>query len=254
MRLLVLALLLLAAACEARRPDHLRFGRPSREDAVLESTGFTLGYREADEQAAWVAYALTAAELSAPSHKRRDVFVEDPRVPTGSATLSDYKGSGYDRGHLAPFADMDWSEASARESFWFSNMSPQLPDFNRGIWKDLEEWVREQAQARGAVWIVTGPVLDRPLGAIGGNAVTVPRAYYKVLYAPKPRPAMTAFLLPHAGSDQPLASFVVSVDSVEAVTGLDFFSRLPNRREARLESRVESWMDDPLPLGHQNEP
>lgn len=242
MRLFALVLLLLATACEARGPDHLRYGRPSREDAVLESTGFALGYREADEQAAWVAYALSAAELSAPSHKRRDVFVEDPRVPSGSATLSDYKGSGYDRGHLAPFADMDWSEASARESFWFSNMSPQLPDFNRGIWKDLEEWVRGQARERGTLWIVTGPVLDRPQGHIGGNEVTVPRAFYKVLYAPKPRPAMTAFLLPHAGSSSPLDDFVVSVDSVEAVTGLDFFRRLPNRTERRLEACLDSWI------------
>ena len=157
---LLLLTLLTVASCEARRPDHLRYGRPSREDAVLESTGFALGYREADEQAAWVAYALTAAELSAPSHTRKDAFVEDPRVPSGSATAADYKASGYDRGHLAPFADMDWSAASARESFWFSNMSPQLPEFNRGIWKDLEEWVRDQARERGSLWVVTGPVLD----------------------------------------------------------------------------------------------
>jgi endonuclease G len=243
MRSFLLLLLLVAAACQARRPDHLRYGRPSREDAVLESSGFALGYREADEQAAWVAYALTAQELAAPSTKRKDAFQEDKRVPTGSATPADYKGSGFDRGHLAPFADLDWSEASARESFWMSNMSPQVPEFNRGIWKDLEDWVREQARARGAVWIVTGPVLDKPMGSIGGNAVTVPRAYYKVLYAPKPRPAMTAYLLPNSGSELPLRRFVVSVDSVEAVTGLDFFPRLPNRSEGRLEAAAVSWME-----------
>lgn len=236
-----LVVLLLATACEARRPDHLRYGQPSREDAVLESSGFALGYREADEQAAWVAYALTAAELSAPSHKRKDRFVEDPRVPSGSATAADYKGSGYDRGHLAPFADLDWSEASGQESFWFSNMSPQLPEFNRGIWKDLEDWVRHQAAAHGALWIVTGPVLDAPRGHIGANEVTVPRAFYKVLYAPKPRPAMTAFLLPHTAPRQPLERYVVSVDSVEAVTGLDFFRKLPNRTERRLESQTDFW-------------
>lgn len=234
-RLLWTWLLLLAALQPAVAADHLRFGQPSREDIVLEYKGFSLGYREADEQAAWVGYCITSTELNTAKTKRSEDFRQDPLIPTGSATLEDYKGSGFDRGHLAPAADMAWSEQSMHESFLMSNMSPQVQAFNRGVWSRLEDQVRDFARQRGKVWVVTGPVLDQPLGSIGRQQVSVPRAYYKVLYSPKPTPSMLGFLLPNQGSSDALESFVVSVDSVEAVTGLNFFSKLPDKQERRLE-------------------
>ncbi len=149
-------------------------------DAVIEHTGYTLLYREDHEQAAWVAYLLTAGRLRG-TIVRRDNFRPDPSVPTGSATPADYRASGYDRGHLAPAADMKWSEAAMSESFLMSNMSPQAKEFNRGIWENLESRVRDWAKSDGELFIVAGPVLEPGLATIGANGVSVPRMYYKVV-------------------------------------------------------------------------
>ena len=109
---------------------------------IVHHANYTLQYNEEHEQASWVAYRLTSHHLQNPSTKRKDNFRSDPKVKTGSATLSDYKGSGYDRGHLAPAADFKWSSTAMSESFYMSNMSPQVPGFNRGIWKKLESKIR----------------------------------------------------------------------------------------------------------------
>ncbi len=114
--------------------------------AIQHYAGFALLYSEPHEQPAWVAYLLTDDEVQG-TLSRTNNFRADPGISTGSAALSDYRGSGYDRGHLAPAADMKWSSAAMSESFLMSNMTPQVPGFNRGIWKKLEAWVREQAAA-----------------------------------------------------------------------------------------------------------
>ena len=111
----------------------------SQKDAIVEHEYYTLRYNEKTEQADWVAYTLKKVNLDNSKFKRTDNFREDPDVKTKSATLADYKGSGYDRGHLAPAADFAWTKNGMSESFYMSNMSPQQPDFNRGIWKKLEE-------------------------------------------------------------------------------------------------------------------
>ena len=106
-------------------------------EQIIYHTGYTLSYNEKHEQANWVAYELTAQEL-AGTVKRKDSFKSDPMVKSESASLADYRKSGYDRGHLIPAADMKWSTTAMSESFYMSNMSPQSPSFNRGIWKKLE--------------------------------------------------------------------------------------------------------------------
>ena len=110
--------------------------KPIIGEQIVNHLGYSLSYNEKNEQASWVAYELTADQVRG-TVKRKDSFRSDPLIKTGSASLSDYKGSGYDRGHLAPAADMKWSTTAMSESFFMSNMSPQLPGFNRGIWKKL---------------------------------------------------------------------------------------------------------------------
>lgn len=208
---------------------------------IVEHPGFTLAYCEKHEQAAWVAYELTADEI-AGSVSRTDNFFEDPAITTGSATDSDYKGSGYDRGHLAPAADMKWSEEAMRASFYFSNMSPQTPSFNRGVWKRAEEQVREWALQHNAVYVVTGPVLNKITTHIGNNKVSVPAYYYKTVLDKKMEKAI-AMLIPNQGSKAELLSFCISIDSLEALTGIDFFQRLPDKDEKHIESTCnpENW-------------
>ncbi len=170
---------------------------------------------------------------------RANNFREDPAITTGSATLADYKGGPYDRGHLAPAVDMAWSSQAMSESFFMSNMSPQLPGFIRGIWKQLEEQVRAWAELGGSLWVVTGPVLGPGLPPIGPNGVSVPSMHYKVLLDDTQLPPEgIGYLLSNAKSDAALSSFMVPIDQVEQATGLDFFNALPDSVEDKVEAVI----------------
>ena len=227
--------------------DNLSYGVPGAADTIVEREGYALGYIERHEQPAWVQYVMTAEEVSRRAAKRGDDFRPDPEIPTGSATPQDYIRSGYDRGHLAPAADMSFSAKTMSESFYMSNMSPQEPEFNRGIWKLLETWVRYTAVTEKDIYIVTGPILPKiktpETITIGPSKVTVPEAYYKVVWDRTEPMKMIGFILPNKGSSEPLQSFVVSVDEVEQKTGLDFFSMLPKEQQEALESNItiDAW-------------
>lgn len=205
-------------------------------EELIQHTGFSLVYNEIHEQANWVAYELTLEETQ-KGVERSDKFLPDPKINTGTATQADYKGSGYDRGHLAPAADMSWSAEAMKESFYFSNISPQVPSFNRGIWKRLEEQARTWAQQDTAVFIVTGPVLSDNLPVIGPNRVSVPAYFYKALlvYRYQNQKAI-AFILSNEKSNLPLKHFAVTIDSLERITGINFFRPYLMRLKATLKA------------------
>ncbi len=210
-------------------------------------SGFTLCYRESYEQPEWVAYVLTAKETESVMN-RTDDFRPDPAISTGSADLNDYKKSGYDRGHLAPAADMEWSERSTRESFLMSNMSPQTPSFNRGIWKKLEDMVRDWAQSYGFVCVVTGPVLEKDNSEyqyIGSNKVSVPEYYYKALLSLDKHGnyKTIAFIIPNTKCSDSIWNYAVTIDALEERTGLDFYSMLDDSVEAACEKSldIQNW-------------
>ena len=203
---------------------------------TLSHTYYTLSYSEADKQAEWVAYYLTPASINGPQ-KRSSKFLPDPLLsnPVGS---NSYTKSGYDRGHLCPAADMKLNAVSMAESFYMSNMSPQVPALNRGIWSKLEDKVRDWALEKNGLYVVTGPLLNKSCGSVN-QKITVPCAYYKMVFKQtKTGVEAIAFLLPNAGSTQPLMQFVVSIDYIEALTGIDFFANLPDSEEEKFESRV----------------
>ncbi|WP_320054015.1 DNA/RNA non-specific endonuclease [uncultured Acetobacteroides sp.] len=246
--LLLLSLSVFAAQNNRGAVNEVKYELPKADSRsqIVQHTGYTLSYSEANEQASWVAYVLTKEHVETRGIKRTNKFIEDPLVKTGSATNADYAHSGYDRGHLAPAADMGWSEATMRESFFFSNMSPQEPSFNRGVWKELEEQVRAWAIDNGRLYIATGPVLRAGLAKIGSDGVAVPRYYYKVILDyTEPGLKAIGFIMPNQGSDLPVRHFAVSVDSVEHFTGINFFYQLPDDVEKRLEAKVDpnlwSW-------------
>ena len=214
---------------------------PESDGEIIKHTYYTLSYSEEHEQAEWVYYELNPAMVGGTA-TRSDKFREDPSVTTGSAALADYKSSGYDRGHLCPAASMSISQTAMDESFYLSNMSPQVPSFNRGGWKKLEEQVREWAKSEKQLFVISGPVLKAGLPTIGANEVSIPEQYYKVIYAPLAN-RMIAFLMPNATISRPIPSYAVPVDSIEALTGIDFFSALSDSLENRMESTSElsSW-------------
>lgn len=224
--------------------ENLQLGIPGEADRILDREGFALGYLNRHGQAAWVIYRLTRARLTARPVERCGSFRRDPALPAESVTPADYRRSGYDRGHLAPAADMAFSARAMRESFFMSNISPQKREFNRGIWKRLEQQVRRFALHEGEIMVITGPVLPQEKTVtIGRNKITVPPRYYKVIYDLTPPRKMIAFLLPAEGSSRPLQEFAVTVDEVEKATGLDFFSLLPQHEQELLESSlaVDAW-------------
>jgi len=222
----------------SRQPLPFEFPTLKTGQHIIYHAGFALVYNEAHEQADWVAYELTAEETQ-KAFERGNVFMKDPLVKTGTAADEDYLHSGYDRGHLAPAADLCYSISAMAESFYYSNMSPQLAAFNRGVWKRLEGQVRVWARNNGAVYVVTGPVLKSGLPAIGANQVSVPELYYKVILDYRmPEYKALGFVLPNAGSSLPLTQFAVTIDSVERLTGLNFFPALPDKDENTLESNI----------------
>ena len=225
-------------AQDNKEKHHIEIPAVSDAGKVIIHTGFSLLYSEKHEQAAWVAYQLTREETQ-KAVERTEKFLPDPAVPTGSAVDSDYRKSGYDRGHMAPAADMAWSERSMAESFYFSNISPQVPACNRGVWKRLEEQVRTWAKTYGSVYVVTGPVLSDFLPAIGPDKVSVPDAHFKVILDyTEPDIKGIGFIVPNKGSDAWTGSFAVSIDSVESITRIDFFPTLPDHEE----NVVEKWI------------
>ena len=244
---ITLCVVLLASCrtlCQNPQYDNLSFGIPGKADTIIDRPGYALGYSEYHEQAAWVIYIMTREEATTKEAQRTNKFRSDPQIPTGSATPGDYRKSGYDRGHLAPAADMAFSGQTMADSFFMSNMSPQKPAFNRGIWKDLEALVRSFAITERKIVVVTGPILPKEKNVtIGANQVTVPTHYYKVIFDLTPPRKMIGFILPNEGSDEPLAVFAVTVDAVEKATGLNFFSKVPKDEQERLERTisVKAW-------------
>ena len=247
--LLVLALVTVLFLCRQQRkpaapPPVAVWGLevPARRngDTPVPHEGYTLGYRSDAGQAAWAAYVLTRQEVAAANVPRSNNFRPDPAVPGGTADNRDYEGSGYDRGHLAPAEDMSYSPASMSQSFFYSNMSPQVPAFNRGVWRRLEELVRFWATTYDSVYVVSGPVLEPGLPVIGPHHVAVPHYYYKAIlrYGSHGSEGI-GFLLRNEPSAATLRSFAVPIDSVEKVTGLDFFPQLPDEQEVQIERTAD---------------
>lgn len=209
---------------------------PKSPGEIVEHTYYKLSYSEDNEQAYWIWYELDPAQING-MQDRTDDFREDPAVSSGSATLEDYKGAGYDRGHLCPAADMKLNKTAMSETFFLSNISPQKAGFNRGIWSKLESQVRKWALENGSIWIATGPIFKDDLDTIGPDSVTVPGYFYKICYSEKT--GMIGLILPNASSSLSLDHFVATVDEIEKKTGIDFFSGLDDKSEEQMESAID---------------
>lgn len=232
--------------------------KSNKDHQIRDFKYYSLCYRENYEDAEWSAYKLTADQLVKNSDRTNN-FRADPLIKTGSSELSDYKGSGYDRGHLTPAADMSFSEEAMSETFYMSNMTPQTPSFNRDIWMHLEKQVREWCSQYGRVYVVTGPILEKPANeykTIGANKVVIPEYFYKTILAPiyentddinTPEDSFAvisiAFIIPNEGCSNDFWDYAVSVDEVERRTGLDFYSLLSDEIEDLVEAdfNLEYW-------------
>jgi endonuclease G len=205
------------------------------DDTIIKHRGYTLSYNSKYKQANWVAYLLTKDE-TVKRFQRGEYFAPDPLIP-GTNLGVDYAKSGYDRGHLAPAADMGYSMETMMQSFYYSNMSPQVPRFNRGIWKKLEIQVRNWAIQYDSLYIVTGPIFSDSMKVIGPHRVAVPKAYYKVLIQKRNGKWFgIGFVLPNASLKGDIKQFATSIDKVEELTGINFFYWLDDKSELIIES------------------
>lgn len=211
---------------------------PALASEMVRYTGMTISFNPELHVPNWVAYELTADEVQG-EEPRTNKFYTDHDV-TGCASPDDYRNTGYDRGHMAPAADMKWNPQAMAESFSMANIAPQANVLNRGSWSKLEDKCRQRALKDSAVIIISGPVLTDPMEIlIGSNRVAVPSRFFKVILSPYTTPPTAiGFLMPNEAVKGGMQQCAVSVDSVEAVTGHDFFSALPDEIENYVESQV----------------
>ena len=208
-------------------------------ETVTQHSAYSLVYNHKHMQAKWVAYNLTYGNTVGGA-ERSSKFSIDPSISPRTAVTSDYTKTGYDRGHLAPAGDMKFSAQAMSESFYMSNVSPQLPGFNRGIWKKLEEQFRSWAPSSHPVFVVTGPVLTDPISSHIGQTcrISIPQRFYKIMLDTASPMRAIAFVLPNNSSTQPLSSFAMSIDEAERITGMDFFPKLNDPQEAKIEKTL----------------
>lgn len=221
----------------AEKQSNFDFLPTNTTNAVYDHSTYTLSYDEQYEQAEWVAYYLDDSDITNANYTR-PLFEVDDLVITGSAHWRNFKKSGYNKGHLLPAGDRRKNFKEYEETFLTSNISPQKYDFNAGVWNRLEQKVRYWAKKYDGLYVITAGVLSNDLETIGYENVAVPKYFYKVLLT-KDKSIMIGFLVPHEDSEKPLYKFVVSVDSIEKITGLDFFPELDDTLENKLESQAD---------------
>ena len=222
----------------ASLPANLQMGLPCAPDLIIARDGFAVGYSYRRRQALWVCYILTAEQLAMKQLKRSNRFRADPLVEDRPVQPGEYDRSGFDRGHLAPASDMTYSQPTMEQSFFMTNISPQIPACNRGIWKRIEAQARAWAMQEKRLFVITGPIFDDD-ATMGDTGISVPKAFYKVLMDMTPPYKMIAFIVPNRRTKRPIRAFVATVDEVESVTGMNFFRNLEDSLEAILERKAE---------------
>ena len=213
-----------------------------KQGQVIQRTGYTLAYDKKTKTPQWVAWELTKEETKG-NHERTDKFLPDPNVEGAKVVTTDYTGSGYDRGHMAPAGDMKWSKKAMEESFYMSNICPQIHHLNTGDWNELEANTRKWARRYGSVYVTCGPIYNgsRRTQYIGKNRVKVPDAFFKVILIQSPKKTCAlGFFFENEAGQRPLNEYLVSIDYLEQTTGIDFFPALPDELENTLEAETHN--------------
>lgn len=233
-----------------QQPEGTRMEQPAPlhnvSETILYRKGYTVSYNKDWNLPNWVAWKLDTGKL-VERESRTNKFLPDPDLPESEAvTTDDYKGSGWDRGHMCPAGDNRWHWRAMRESFYMTNICPQHHNLNRGDWKELEEDCRRWAREEGSIYICCGPILYKGKHRTIGreHRVVVPDAFFKVVLCTDSRPPRAiGFIYKNTAGNHPLDSYMNTVDEVERITGIDFFPALPDDVEQMVESRadIELW-------------
>ncbi len=231
----------------------------NEQETIIHHSMMSLVYSEPHEQAKWVAHVISPDIINGTIARSND-FRKDPKVETGTAIEEDYflrvinkngepdyDGFGWDRGHLAPSADFRWSADALSESYFYSNMSPQVPDFNRKSWSALENSLRGYVyREKVPLYVVTGGVLtdDLPVIERSTQKVAIPQQFWKVAIDLVNKRGI-AFLMPNALATYPTEHYATTIDEIEKLTGIDFYAALSDDLEEKLESQkiTKDWFN-----------
>ena len=230
---LVLSLLLLSWWGLAHAID---LSPKSNCDQLISHSYYKVCYSDTHRQALWTFHKLNSNYINGTEDRTND-YRFDPNV-TNPVDSTDYRGSGFDRGHLVPAADMKLNYTSMSQTFFMSNMSPQRASFNRAIWKQLEDGIRSQVRTHGEAYVVTAPILQPKLKRLA-SGVSIPDKFFKIVYFPRAN-IMRAYLLENRSyKGHRYSEFQVTVDQVELLTGIDFFHGLEKSLQKSLESSLK---------------
>jgi len=228
-------------------PQHVIWGAPQIKqeggNQYLCRSAYAINYNY-QTKVAHFAVEHVRKEALTKTVARKDDFREDPEVPAQyRSTLNDYKGAGYDRGHIAPAADMTYSAVAMSESFFLTNMMPQDPGNNRGIWKYTEEYVRFWADQYGEVYVISGPLYTQNATKVIGNRVRVPDYVWKIVIDPKRSRAIT-FLFPNQKLDpKQLDNYISTISEIEHLTGINFSPMIPANLQGmeNVRANMKDW-------------
>ena len=206
----------------------------TKNDTLLQYAGFMVSLNRTSKLASMVLYKLRRIDLENKKAERKNNFKSDPGLRDYVIASKHYAKSGYDRGHLAPCEDLMSSQEKVDQSFYMSNIAAQVPRFNRGIWKSLENQVRNYAIENDSIIVITGPY--HPTPDLNKPELPVPEFYYKVILdISPPEYKAVAYLMKNDTSRGELKEYVISIDSLEAYLGYDFFYQLDPELQEMIE-------------------
>ena len=212
-------------------------------EQIIHKSSYLVSYNRDTKIPNWVAWHLTADHTDGPI-RRMSNFYEEERVATPRATLEDYRGSGWSRGHMCPAGDNKWSKTAMYESFSLVNVCPQNASLNSGVWNSIEIDCRRWTIRFGDIYIVCGPLFyNKEHETIGVNKVVVPEAFFKVILCMQGKPKAIGFVVKNNAGTKKKDQYVNTIDEVERLTGYDFFPALHDSIEEEVEaySKLDDW-------------
>lgn len=225
--------------------DCLPIPRQDIPSQILHRKGYTVSYNKETLQPNWVAWYLTAehtdGEWARPSG---NAFHADLDVPEPRADNTDYKGSGWSRGHMCPAGDNKWDDEAMYESFLLTNVCPQHDRLNSGDWNDIEQDCRRWARKYGGIYIVCGPIFYRKEHeTIGYNRIPVPEAFFKVVLCLEGTPKGIGFICKNTEGNRKTDFYVNSISQVERITGYSFFQNIPKNiiKDVKDKASLDDW-------------
>ena len=212
-------------------------------EQIVKKKSYIVSYNKHTKTPNWVAWQLTSEHTDGEFH-RLSKFHEDEDLPQPRATLEDYRGSGWSRGHMCPAGDNKWDEKAMFDTFSLVNICPQNASLNSGLWNSFEKDCRNWARKYGDIYIVCGPVFTKKEHEmIGENQVYVSEAFFKVVLCINGTPKGIGFIVRNTDGTRKNDLYYNSIDQVERITGIDFFPSLPDDLENKVEATcdIDEW-------------